>query len=479
MLLTSFQQTIVAMAKSKVEVGIIKDKIQQAVVRKDFKDVAKYQEQLIGFTGVNLHGYGEGGTGKTSGTIAAATMAGLVALYINPAQWVDSADAVGMPKIMEVNGKTVTKNMVRDFFPQLKRGKDNELIIREDGGYMIDFESIKEYIANYDDLIVMYEGDINQCPGLVVVWDEFNRIVAQDVQQMMYSVMLNHKIGDYAFPNTSFFVALTNPNTADYNVSAIMEEEAMKDRFCHVSVENSIKIYGKYMLKNKFNWAVKALAHSHEETVQPVSEHEYDLNIKATNRSMEMLSSLMNFTNVEEELDNGDFQEVVAGLIGTIHAAVFATILESGAEKVPTGEEILTKYDDFREMVRAANEDDGRQDYVNQVKENFLDIMSKEGTIEKYEMRPTKKPDGTVIIPESLDNVYKLFQDFPAEFRVAMVTKFVENPKVHPVIALHQELYNLVKEDIKRSNLKGKGNKGKAQSESEVKSEAGVQLIKN
>ncbi|MDA1674791.1 MULTISPECIES: hypothetical protein [Bacillus cereus group] len=465
MLLNNFQKTVVEMATSKAKVGILKDKLHQAVIRNDFEAVKEIKEQLVGFVEVNLDGYGERGSGKTSGTIEAATMAGLAALYINPAQWVDNADAVGMPKVIEVNGKKVTKNMVRDFFPQLKLDENGERMIREDGGYVIDFEAVKEYIANYEDLMVIYKGDVNQCPGLVVIWDEFNRIVAQDVQQLMYSVMLNHKIGDYAFPKGSFFVALTNPNTGDYNVSSIMEEEAMKDRFCHVQVENSINIFNGYMIKNKFHWSIKALANANPETVQPVGE-DYDLNIKPSNRSMEMMSSLLNFTNIETSLENGDFLEVVAGLLGTIYAARLSEIMEKGAEKVPTGEEIITKYDEFREMVQAAK-NENRQDYLNQAKENFLSIMTEPETIEKYEMRATKKSDGTVIIPDSLDNVFKFFQDVPAEFRVAMVKQFVEIPKVHPVIALHQELYNLVKEDIKRSNQKGK-----------AKSEASVQLSK-
>lgn len=465
MLLTNFQKAVAEVAKSKVKVGILKDKLQQAVNRKDFKAVKEIEEQLTGCVEVNIHGYGERGAGKTSGTIKGATMAKLAALYINPAQWVDSADAVGMPKITEENGKLVTKNMVRDFFPQLKLDEDGKEIIREDGGYMIDFESIKDYIANYKDLMVIYNGDINQCPGLIVIWDEFNRIVAQDVEQLMYSVMLEHKIGDYSFPNGGTFVALTNPNTADYKVSGIMEEEAMKDRFCHVSVENNISIFNGYMIQNKFNWAIKALANAHPETVQPVGE-DYDLNIKPSNRSMEMMSSLLNFTNIETELEKGDFLEMVAGLLGTTYAARLSDIMEKGAEKVPTGEEIITQYDEFREVVQAAK-NDNRQDYLNQAKENFLSVMTEPETIEKYGMRATKKPDGTVIIPDSLDNVFKFFQDVPAEFRVAMVKQFVEIPKVHPVIALHQQLYNLVKEDIKRSNQKGK-----------AKSEAGVQLSK-
>lgn len=450
MLLTSFQKLVVEMSTSKVKIGIQKDKLHYAIANQDWKTAKEIKEELKGFIDVNLDGYGERGSGKTSGTIEAATMAGLVALYINPAQWVDAADAVGMPKVIEINGKPVTKNVVRDFFPQLKLNDKGERILRKDGGYMIDFESIKDYIANYEDLLIMYEGDINQVPGLVVIWDEFNRIVAADVQQMMYSVMLNHEIGDYAFPNSSFFVALTNPNTADYSVSPIMEEEAMKDRFCHVPVENSLEIFNGYMKRNKFHWSVISLANEHPETVKPTGE-DYDLNVKPSNRAMEMLSSVLTFTNIEEELENGDFQEVVAGLLGNTYAARHNDILEKGeAEKVPTGEEIITAYEDVRQIVIGASEQN-RQDILTIVKENFLEIITQEDTIEKYNLRAKKDMDNNVIIPPNLDNIYKFFTDIPAEYRVAMVKMFVNMPKLHPVIALHQNLYDLVKNDISRS----------------------------
>jgi hypothetical protein len=221
-------------------------------------------------------------------------------------------------------------------------------------------------------------------------------------------------------------------------------------------VENSLDIFNGYMNKKKFHWSVKALANAHPETVQPTGE-DYDLNIKPSNRSMEMLSSVLTFTKIEENLDAGDVQEIVAGLLGMTYAARHADIVDKGAERMPTGEEIITKYDDVRQFIVAANEN-ARQDFINQVKENFVSAITDEDAVEKYQMRAKKEPNGEVIIPPSLDNVYKFFLDIPAEFRVELVKIFVENKNVHPVLAMHQKLYDLVKEDIARSNRKGKAN---------------------
>lgn len=460
MLLPSFQQFVVSSALSRVKIGIKLDNRQQAREKKNWKEIKKIDKELLGYQNYAINGTGERGVGKTEGTIEACNMAGLPVLLLYPSQWVDNSDAVGMPKVRLYNGKEVTINIIRDFFPRIKTDEKGNKMVRKDGGYMIDFESVSEYIANYEEMMIYYEGDINQAPGLVVFWDEINRVVVQDVQQLMFSVMLNQKLGNYSFPNGTLFVSASNPNTGDYSVSALMEEEAFKDRFVQVPVENNLKVSNIYMASQNYHWSVIALANQHPETVTPVGEH-YDLEVKPSNRSMKTLSSIQNFTTVEQDLEPGDFQEVVAGIVGDKYAAAYATILEKGPELIPSGEEIITNYDKYHPLMEKAKET-GRQDIVNQVKENFLQIMREPDVIDKYSMRATKNEDGTVDIPPNLDNVYKFFLDVPAEFRITLITEFVKHPKVHPAIALHKDLYELVEKDIIESNRRGKATIGVA-----------------
>jgi len=449
MKLDAYQKFVISSIKARVKVGLLLDLQEQAREKEDWKEVLEIKKKLKGYQNYAINGTGERGIGKTEGTIEAFTMAGIPVILQYPAQWVDNSDAVGMPKVREVNGVEVTKNLVRDFFPRIKTDEKGNKMIRKDGGYMIDFESVKEYIANYEELMVYYEGDINQAPGLGMFWDEINRIIAQDVQQLMFSVMLNQKLGEYSFPNPTLFVAASNPNTGDYNVTALMEEEAFKDRFVQITVESSLDTFNAYMQREEFHWSVKALA-NHDGNVVKVDGDYYNLGVKPSNRSLKTLSSIMKFTDVQKDLEKGDFQEVVAGLMGDDYAGVFAGILENGSERVPTGDEIITDYDTYRELVQSAGDvETGRQDIINQVKDNFLNTLLEEGTLEKYKLKPEKGPNGERIIHPNLENIYKLFQDVPADIRVLFVeTLLAKQNKILSAFSLHVPLYELVEKDV-------------------------------
>lgn len=438
---------------SHIEAGLLEDKKILAVQKRDWKTKKELEESLANFKKWNVNLIGEAGGGKTWNIQNAGTMKGIPVIKQMPGQYPDNAELKGIPKEAMKNGRRVTENILPEFFPLPKLNDNGDYILRSDGGIMVDYEGIKNFIVNYEALLEIYDGDINQAPGCVFFWDEINRISATDVFQSTFQIFdEGDEFGNYRFPSGTIMMGACNPETGDYTVSPIFSDKAYRNRFVHLFVEQDIDGVNKIMTNKKYDSRLIAAINQYPDTVLSRGE-EWELDIQGSQRSYAVLESMLGHSNMEKGLKDYVFQEVVSGLFGTLQAINICKVLKDGAEKVPTGEEIITEYEKVQYLVTEAVTEN-RQDKMNQIKENFLNVIMEDSNLEKLDLVVVKDEKGNPIIPKNLDNVYAFFKDIVAEFRITIVKRLIENEKVHPVIAMHTELFELVKQDIKNSNRK-------------------------
>lgn len=386
---------------------------------------------------------GEGGIGKTETALTVANFLKIPLYVYNPSQWVDNADIQGMPEKLERNGRKLTINALPEKFP-LHKLVNGEVVHRKDGGKMVDFEGTKDYIKNYDLLMEYYNGDINQAPGYIVFFDELNRVVAEDVKQALFQVFIEHRLENYVFPDGGFFLAASNPNTSDYNVSNMFEERAFRDRFVHVFVENNVAGFTKYAIAEHFDDSIIEMVNSHNSALQSTGEA-YDLDtlgVMPSPRSWRMINTIVSHTHMREALEEEIFVEVLAGVIGLEWAGLYNKTLKEGSTKLPTAEEIITNYPKVRGKVVKAVENLERQDIVNQLKDDFMEAIVKVENIEAYDFKG------------NLENIHGFLSDLLPEYRVEIVKSIIKVKEIHPIIARHLPLYEMIKEDIHNSKSK-------------------------
>jgi hypothetical protein len=436
-----------------VKAGLLEDKKILAIQKHDWNMKKLMEKELQNFRKWNLNLIGEAGGGKTYNIQATGTMKGIPVIKQMPGQYPDNSELKGMPEKITRNGRRTTQNVLPEFFPLPKLDDNGNYTLRKDGGIMIDYEAIKNYIVNYNDLLEFYNGDINQAPGNIFFWDEINRIAVQDVFQSTFQIFdEGDEFGNYRFPSGTIMMGACNPETGDYTVSPIFSDKAYRNRFIHLFVEQNIEGVNRILTKKKYDSRLISIVNQFPEIVLSRGE-EWELDIQGSHRSVSVLESMIKHSDMENGLKDYVFQEVVAGMFGTLPAVNICKGLKEGTEKVPTGEELITDYEKVQYLVAEAV-NDNRQDKMNQIKENFLNVIMEVENIEKLELVIVKDSEGNPIIPQNLNNIYLFFKDITAEFRVAIVKQLIENEKVHPIIAMHTELFELVKQDIKNSNRK-------------------------
>lgn len=429
-------------------------------------------------------------------------------------------------EIFEVLFEQRINNLVIDAMKHLRKqlpsnGKQSTHKYTEAGGVMVNYAANRHYIQNYEEVNKYWfekfpekyadnpDEAINEADGAMVFFDELNRVIAEDVKQALFQIFIEQKLTNYAFPKSTFLIAASNPNTTDYSVSPIFEERAFKDRFVHLFVENSLKDFNAYTAKNDFHWSIKAHVNQYPESLMKTGE-EYDLGIIPSPRSWRFVNTIVQYTDLFT-LERDVFVEVIAGVLGLEHAVKYIETLEKGGEKVPNGADILTNYDEVRDLILLAS-DNNRQDYMNQVKERFLEALQEKDSVHKYNLKAEKDVDGgfavaasvsdkmglqlrkdtedssvayikptealelglteaqltdlglmmvdnalgeKTFIKPNLDNIYKFFCDVNPEFRVAMIKQIIAtSDAVHPVMAKHAALFEIVRTDIRNSNTK-------------------------
>ncbi|MFP3725650.1 hypothetical protein U8V72_10660 [Priestia filamentosa] len=447
MQIKSIKKVLQSATKAQTRIGTMFDNMEYERKKENYERVLAIREAVKGYRSFNLNIVGHKGVGKTTGVIEACTEIGVPVIVIYPAQWVDNSDAIGMPKVREINGVEITKNIAREFFPRHKEVNGKKVRHLDDGTYMIDFESVKEYIANYEEMMVYYKGEINNAKSLVILWDEFNRIVVNDVKQLMFGLMANHKLDSYEFPRQTVFVTACNPHGSGYDVSNMFEEDAMVNRFIHIKAENDGTGLDEYMEKNNFHWSVKALVRQHPEIVETeeISDEEF-VYIKPSSRSTEDLNTIMKFSTFEQDLDPDEFFETISGVLGSEYAADYALILKKGIEEIPNKKDIVTNYDAFRPFIQKVISEGDRQDIINKLKKALEELIKDDNSIEEYNLLPTEKGEnGEYVIPEGLENIHKVFQDLPPEYGVEIITEAVRaKKKMHSVLSRHTKLYKML-----------------------------------
>lgn len=500
------------------------DELAKSKEEKTEDEIIELVESFKPFS-INL--MGEAGIGKTAIVKSVATDLHIPVYVFNPSQWVDNSDIQGMPFKVMKDGRERTILALPEFFPDYVRDEEGNHVFTESGDLMVNFYQNKNYIANYRKVNQYYlekypekyaknpEMAINEAGACMVFFDELNRVVAEDVKQALFQVFIEMKLTNYEFPVGTTLVAASNPNTTDYSVSPIFEERAFKDRFVHLTVETSLADFNAYAKKINMHWSIISHVNAQPESLITKGE-EYNLDIAPSPRSWEFVNTLVKFTNFPN-LDRDVFTEAIAGVVGLEHATAYMTTFESGGEKVPTGEEIVLGYEDVRDYVTKAIEN-GRQDYLNQVKDNFLTAILDKDAVKKLNLKAEKDSygrfqvstqmadklgltlpkdenessisyltpadvsemkisseqlaemdyilmkdgdDKDTLVKKNLENIYKFFSDILPEFRISIIKAIVRKPEgksngdmAHTAMARHHKLFAQIAEDIKNSKKK-------------------------
>lgn len=439
--ISEMKQTIKAIMKPVMEIGLKQDQRKLALQRGDWETAQKIKEELKNYKKPSISAIGEAGIGKTEAVVQVATELGIPCLPFRVGEFVDNGDIQGMPRIVEVNGMLTTATILPQFYPLPVLNEDGSYKLRKDGGIMYDYESIKEYIKNYDEIYEYYKGEVNEAPGLLVFYDEVNRVAGEDVKNALFKIMEEYGIGKYRYPNGSLIVAATNPNTDDYGVQAILEEKAFKTRFVHLFVEGDNNIFIDYLRNNQFHTGVINFVRQKQSEIN-VPGNEYDLDIKPNSRTIAFANTFIQYLKLHETLPTELFNEVMSGIVGG-NAYTLTDILNNKFKEKIEPEEIIYHYDmienDFMALM-----DDGEVDRLIQIKDDMIDYLF---SIENSEER-------IKLFEENKENFEKFVTNFADEYTYAFFTELTKKDmedesgveKWNQIFAKHNGIANRVME---------------------------------
>lgn len=401
--------------ESIIEYGIKEDRRTLALQKGDWETAQKIN--LKNFKKPSLSIIGEAGIGKTEAIEQVATEMGVPCLTFRVGEFVDNGDIQGMPRIVEKNGVLKTVTILPEFYPQPMFDSDGKYMTRKDGGIMYDYEGVKEYIENYDELYEYYKGDINQAPGLIVFYDELNRVSAEDVKNALFKIFEKQKIGRYQFPSSTFLIAATNPNTDDYGVSDILEEKAFKTRFIHVEVEKDNELFLDYMRAQGFDKRVRRFVRQKTDEIN-VKGDSYDLNLQANSRTIAYANSLVQYMELDKKLPRELFQEVISGIVG-VSAVTFTDIVYGNFKDKIEVEDIIFRYEETEKELKNLTNEDIDSSRLTQLKDDMLEYLFEIGD-------STKRIE---IFSKNQENFEKFIEVFPDEYCFSFFKEMLQKDK--------------------------------------------------
>lgn len=323
--------------------------------------------------------HGPAGVGKTQGAVQAATEEGMAIVNVRVGQ-LEPGDLIGIPyKEVLPSGITVMKYSIPNYLPQYMYRKDDDgkvkPILRSDGSHAIDIEALGDMVVNKDALLEMYNGDLKEVRGVVLFLDEINRVAGDDTKQAIFQLPEMYGMHTYRLPKRCCIIAAANPATNDYQTNDIDSDKAFMDRFLHIKIRPRIEDWLVWADKKKINPTLQQFYNSVPGSLF-TDEGPITLKVDPSPRSGQLMHTLLE----EVELPNDDTirAEVYMGVLGDKYGPIFNRHLKENVGKIPSGEEIMVKYEKpTREIVEKALKNNS-VDVLDQITRNIHQFSSNE-----------------------------------------------------------------------------------------------------
>lgn len=186
------------------------------------------------------------------------------------------------------------------------------------------------------DRTVWYKPNWWPNPGTkgILFLDELNRAPVE-VRQCVFQLLTEWRLHEHILPEGWIIVIAMNPEGKSGAQVEVLDP-AMINRMWQIQAEHSVDEWLAWAAQNNINKAITGYISAHKEMLQKVSEE----GPFPSPRSWHNVSRIMEHVG----LDESNFTEAVAGLVGPTVSSQFVVWMNKHYEKPVSGEEILTEY---------------------------------------------------------------------------------------------------------------------------------------
>jgi hypothetical protein len=229
----------------------------------------------------------------------------------------------------------------------------------------------------------------------IIFLDEINR-ARRDVIQAVFQLVLDKKLHTYHLPKGWHVIAAANPNSADY-VVLDLGDKAFMDRFCHIKLTPSVGEWLDFAGDNGFDDTIVDFIKERPDMLQIMGEDFSYQEVTPSRRSWDAMNRLKKAGTPVAIL-----QELGFGLVGMPATVAYVESLTS-VEKPLTGDQIIFKYPEFRNKIKAyAEPTSARIDLLNY-------------TCDNVQARLAKLGKGDQLLEDAQANLLTFMKDLPAE----------------------------------------------------------------
>lgn len=321
--------------------------IAKAIMNPEFRSLEHFTKPTIIF-------WGPHGSGKTSTITEAATSLNIPAINVRLSQ--EPAEDMSYPEVAVINNQKKLKKIIAEMFPVYSKDEFGMKIPRKtidkqgavielEGQYQIDFESIKTYIDNYEEVAKHYENQgisINDAPGAILFLDEINRIEDKMMFQMIFQLFDSGKFKGYQLPIEVSIFGACNPNKG-YIVSNWFSDGAFANRCIHLKAFYDFD-----------SWLEIAKTKGYSETTIQFYKTFPEALFNKENNSFDVPKADPSYRNASfldlyvDKVDYGDptiKEAMLHAIVGLEYTNGYYKVEKKVLETPPSAEEILTCYD--------------------------------------------------------------------------------------------------------------------------------------
>lgn len=199
----------------------------------------------------------------------------------------------------------------------------------------------------------------------IIFLDEPNRDNAGDVTQAIFQLVLDKKLHTHVLPEGWKVVCAGNPAEGDYFVADF--DIALMDRFMHLAIRPNTQTWLSWAKDSGICSEILDFIETNEDLLFISTIDNFNLDIKPTPRSYEMLHSILSDCDIPERLHF----EIFAGLIGKEAATTFLKYRLERFDKPVSAEEIMFDYERVRNQILNA-----RIDVLNSIINNVINYCA-------------------------------------------------------------------------------------------------------
>jgi hypothetical protein len=233
--------------------------------------------------------WGMHGIGKTELVREYAKSKGYQFVYIAPAQFEEMGDLIGMPKVVESNGKNTTKFIAPEWVPT------------------------------------------SEGPGIFLI-DDVNRADDRILRGIM-QLLQNYELVSWQLPAKWMIVLTANPDGGDYSVTAM--DDAMITRMIHATMEFEVKVWARWAERSKIDPRGIDFVLTYPEIINGT---------RTTPRSLvQFFNAIRNITDLKQNLDL--VKALGDGCLDAETAVAFVNFINMDLDKIVSPEQIMNAPD--------------------------------------------------------------------------------------------------------------------------------------